>query len=128
MVMALEAALLCAGTAALCVLLRAVRPEFAFAAALAGGIGALLLLVTPLGAALSEARALAERTGLGASASLLVSACLAVLAGDVLASLCRDAGETALAARVELCARVAVTAMSLPLLGELVEALFALSL
>ncbi len=124
---ALEAALLCAGTAAVCLLLRAARPEFAFAASLAGGIGALLLLAVPLTGALEEMRSLAARTGLS-SAPVLIQALLASLAGDLLSALCREAGENALAARVELCARVAATAMALPLVGELIEGLEALAL
>ncbi len=125
--LALEAALLCTGTAAVCLLLRAVRPEYAFAAGLAGGIGALLLLAAPLTDTLGEMSRLAERTGI-ASAPLLVQACLAALAGDLLASLCKDAGENALAARVELCARVAAAAMALPLVGELIDAVGSLAL
>ena len=125
--LALEAALLCVGTAALCLLLRQTWPEFAFAAALAGGIGALGLLAGPVCEALGQMRLLSEKTGL-LSAPVFVQACIAALAGDLLSSLCREAGESALAARVELCARVAATAMALPLVSELIDSLEAFAI
>ena len=64
-------------------------------------------------------RALAEQAGLSESFSSLLRmmaiGCLARLGGD----LCRDMGETSLATRLELCGRVEILLLCLPLVEEL---------
>ena len=111
----------------MCASLRPQRPEFAMALSLAAGVMALVWAMDYIKEAVEGLTALARGAGMGegAMALMLRAAGVAVLA-EFGASLCRDAGESALAGRVELGGRVVLLAMSVPLMTGLVERLRAM--
>ena len=114
-------ALLCVLFAA--VLVRQVKPEYAVLVTAAGvlAVGAKLLLVwAEQVEALSE---IAGKYGLNGFLSLLCKALGAAVASRLTAELCRDCGEGSLASKAELCGKVAILALSLPVLRELLSAL-----
>ena len=114
--------LICLAAALACSLLRPLRPELAMGVALAGGVAALLALRGELFAAIRLLRTLIGQTALSElQASLLLRACGVALAGQFGAELCRDAGESALAGRVELGVRLALLAMAAPLVQGILE-------
>lgn len=125
---AIQVVLVCVATALACSLLRAVRPELAMGVALAGGVASLFLLRGELEAAFRLVRTLAAQENLGAgSAGLLLRASGIALAAEFGAELCRDAGESALAGRIELGARIALLAMAAPLVQDMLALIVALS-
>lgn len=108
--------------ALLCVIVRQYRPEAALGVGIAGGVllmGAAVLMLAPSVEALKE---LSRRAGLdNGFAQVLIKAlavcCITQLAADI----CRDAGESALASKLELAGRAAVAVISLPVFMELAD-------
>lgn len=117
-VLAVTGVLLCG--ALLAAVLRTQRPELALCLSLTAGavvLGLLLRQVTPL---LSQLRRLMDAAAMPASypAAMLKAAGITVLA-QLTADTCRDAGETALAAKAELAGRILLLALAVPLFGDL---------
>lgn len=108
--------------ALLCVIVRQYRPEAALGVGIAGGVllmGAAALMLAPSVEALKE---LSRRAGLdNGFAQVLIKAlavcCITQLAADI----CRDAGESAVASKLELAGRAAVAVISLPVFMELAD-------
>ena len=111
---------LCVAAAMICSALRLQRPEIATAVSLAAGVAVLAMLYAELSrgpdwlAALQEALPWDD----GVAATVLKGAGIAILARFG-AQLCVDAGERALAGRIELSARIAMLALCAPLLAEI---------
>ena len=102
-------------TAALCALLRRYHNEYALLVSVGAGILIVLQMLSSLLPVVAEVNSLLSRAGAAAEYGEIlfkvVGICfLAQFAGDA----CRDAGESALASRVELAARLAMTAAALP--------------
>ena len=117
---ALQVVGICAAAAVACALLRPARPELALAVALAGGFAALFALRGEIAAVAGLFSELIAGGGLnGGQGALLMRALGIGLITDFGAGLCRDAGESALAARIELAARVTLLAMAAPLARDM---------
>lgn len=113
--------------AALCVIVRQYRPEAAIGVSVAGGIillCAAALMLSPCVQALKElsARAGLDESYVGVLLKALAVCCITQLAADI----CRDAGESALAARLEMAGRAAVAVISLPVFMSLADIVAAL--
>ena len=123
--MALQWIALCVAAALVCALLRVQRPEVATVISLAVGAALFAMLMDRIRPVIPRLEGL-KRALVGMDADILS----AVLRGsgicivaDLGARLCRDAGETALAGRVTLIARVSILALCAPLLSSLAELL-----
>lgn len=117
---AVQVAVLCVAGALLCAALRVQRPEMAMACAMATGLLALLGCVEGLSGAVQAVRTLSAQSGLSdASIQVLIRATGVALISEFAAQLCRDAGESALAGRVELAGRVSLLTLASPLLVSL---------
>lgn len=96
--------------------------EFALLISLAGAV---LLLLTVLGRAeplLRQIESLAELGALeGDAVKLVLRAVGITVVGQVVARLCKDAGESALSYTVELAARTAVLAAALPAITKILD-------
>ena len=113
--------------AVVCLLLRQYRPEYAMVVSL--GCGALLFAaildtLTPVFAVMDG---LMQKTSMdpayvGAIAKTLGICYVTQLASDA----CRDAGQTAIASKVELAGKVFVLLIALPMFEQLVEIAFSL--
>jgi stage III sporulation protein AD len=116
--------LLCVAAALVAAMLRTDRPEMAAAVAMAAGTVALLMAAGDLKTVADAARALASGAGVsGESTQIMLRAAGIALIAEFGAQLSRDAGESALAGRIELGARVALAAMCVPLITGLVTKL-----
>ena len=119
--------LLCVAAALMCAALRVTRPELAMALSIAAGVMALIWALGYVKDAVAALTALAGGAGLsGTSTGIMLRAAGVTLLGEFAAQLCRDAGEGALAGRVELGARVVLLSMSVPLVTALAGRLVAL--
>ncbi|MBO4934422.1 MAG: stage III sporulation protein AD [Clostridia bacterium] len=113
--------------ALICVLLKQYRPELALLAGV--GVSAFILsgLIDVALDAISFFRELADASGMSALSVRTLLKCVGVCFVTEFASdTCRDAGETALAARVETFGRLAAFAVSIPLLREFASLVAAL--
>ena len=119
--------LLCVAAALVAAMLRVDRPEMAAAVAMAAGTVALFMAAGDLKVVADAARALASGAGVsGESTQIMLRAAGIALIAEFGAQLSRDAGESALAGRIELGARVALAAMSVPLIMGLMTKLASL--
>jgi len=119
--------LLCVAAAMVATMLKADRPEMAATVAMAAGVMAILMAVGDLRTVADAAKVLSTGAGVpGDSTGLMLRATGIALVAEFGAEISRDAGQSALAGRIELGARVALAAMSVPLLTGLVTRLTAL--
>ncbi|MGE5552792.1 MAG: stage III sporulation protein AD [Betaproteobacteria bacterium] len=103
--------------AVMAVTIRTTRPELALPLSLAGGAFLLLLVLQRLAGIVGVLTDLASRAHLSAPYLQIVLKVIAVsyLVG-LGAQVCRDAGERALADKVELAGRILILAMALPIM------------
>ena len=116
-------------SAAICVIVRKILPEGAFWVNLAAGViilGAAVAMLAPSVKAFTD---LSEAAGIdGEFAKILLKALAVCYLTTLCAGCARDAGESAIAAKLELGGRAAVAAISLSAftwLAELITALIA---
>lgn len=113
--------------AVICLLLRQYRPEYALLVSLGCGIvlfGWILEGLKPAFTALSN---LMERTAVSSSYIQAMIKTLGICyVTQLAADACRDAGQTAIAGKVELAGRVCIVVLSLPLFEDLVSLAFSL--
>ena len=108
--------------AVICLLLKQYRPEFALVAAVACGALLLLSVVSALSPVFSAMEELVEQTGVTpAYLQLVLKAFGICYLAQLAADTCRDAGQTAIAGKVELAGRAAVLVLSLPLFMEIAQ-------
>ncbi len=122
--MILKVAALCVAVAMICSAIRVQRPEMATALSLATGLAVLALLYGEMREAGRWVDAFREltRADCDLSATVLKGAGIAIVA-ELGGQLCADAGETALAGRVSLAARVAMLGLCGPMIAELADTL-----
>lgn len=101
--------------ASIVVLVRAYRPEMALQISIVSGLLLLLYIVAQVSGILDSLRTLSERYGInsayiGVLVKIIGIAYLAQFAGEI----CKDAGESAMASKVELGGRIMILAAALP--------------
>lgn len=114
-------------TAVLLVGLRRERPEVAVVLSVAAGAALLVFVLRQVAAVVEGVRAVVDRAGVDDRyvTSLLKVIGIAYLA-EFGAQICRDAGEGALAAKVELAGKVFILALAVPVLLAVMETLLRL--
>lgn len=113
---------LCIITALLALTLRGQRPEFAMLLSLGCGIFVLLALMEQMKEIITGLEkimsGLSEQSDLTAIILKALGICIVAELGS---QCCRDAGEAAIAAKVELVAKAALVLMSMPVFTSLME-------
>ena len=118
---AIRVALLCVAGAVLCTTLRAQRPDIALGLAMATGLVALGMTVSGIREVVEAMRKLCSESGVDTEGiRVMLKAMGIALACEFAAQLCRDAGESALAARAEIAGRVTLAALAAPMLARVV--------
>ena len=113
---------LCIAVSLLALSLRQQRPEYAMLLSLACGLFVLFFLVGKMGNIFSQLQDL--MTGLYGQSELteIVLKALGIcIVAELGSQCCRDAGETAIATKVELAAKAALVLMSIPIFQTLLE-------
>ncbi len=109
-------------TVLLVVLLKSHKPEFAIPVTLIGCILMVGMMVVYLKTILSSFAAIYEKTSLsGEDVLTLVKITGVAYLTDFAAGICRDAGETSVAAKVELAGRCGIVFLSLPIAVTLLQ-------
>ncbi len=116
---------LCVAAALVCSMLRVQRSELATVVSLAVGTAALLMLALRVRAMLPELEGLRRlfRDMDGDSITAILRAAGITIIAELGSQLCRDAGESALAGRIGLIARIAILALCVPMASRLAELL-----
>ena len=104
------------------VLLKKENPQIAMLTASATGILIFLMLCSPLGELISLLRETAEQAGVGEGYFSIVLKVIGIAyLTQFGAQLCADAGESAIAAKIELAGKVLMMAAAAPVLTGLLE-------
>lgn len=110
----------CIAAALLCLYLRQSRPEFAALVSLACSILVLIFVVQGISKVAAELESLIKSTQLDTEMLGIVLKCLGIcILAELGSGSCRDAGETAIATKVELAAKLSLILASLPLFTQL---------
>lgn len=113
---------LCIITALLALSLRGQRPEFAMLLSLGCGIFVLLNLLGQMKGILSGLeRVMAGLSGQSDLTGIILKALGICIVAELGGQCCRDAGEAAIAAKVELAAKTALVLMCMPVFTQLLE-------
>ncbi|MDR2932908.1 MAG: stage III sporulation protein AD [Oscillospiraceae bacterium] len=113
--------------AILCVMLRQVRPEFALILSLAAGVFILFALFSDTVDIIDRIRALIDSAGVpSAYAAVLVKALGICFVTQIACDTCKDAGESAISAKIEMAGKIAVLVVSLPLFEQVLNVVYGL--
>lgn len=113
---------LCIITALLALSLRGQRPEFAMLLSLGCGVFVLLNLLGQMKGILSGLeRVMAGLSGQSDLTGIILKALGICIVAELGSQCCRDAGEAATAAKVELAAKTALVLMCMPVFTQLLE-------
>ena len=108
--------------AVLAVALRQIKPEYALFVSIGCGVLMLLWAVQSLEPVLKELSALLGSTKLAPEfGSILLKALGVSFIAQFASDACRDAGEVAIASKIELCGRIAIVLLSLPMFREILS-------
>ncbi|MBE6888918.1 MAG: stage III sporulation protein AC/AD protein family [Ruminococcaceae bacterium] len=109
-------------SAVLCVIVRQYKPEMALGISTACGILILTAAITMLAPSVSAIAELTEAAGLDEGyAAILLKALAVCYITQLAADCCRDAGESAIAGKIELAGKSAIVVISLPVFASLAE-------
>lgn len=113
--------------AILAVVMEQYKPEFSILIVAAAGCGILIMILASVIPALDRVRELIAEAGLSAEYFGVLFKALGIcyitqFAGDM----CRDAGQTSMAGKIDLAGKTAVVLLALPLLSTLVELIVSL--
>lgn len=104
----------------LCAVVRQLKPESAVFVNIAAGLAILIFAVKTLAPSVRAVSELAETAGIsGEFAEVLLKALAISYITSLSANVARDAGESALGAKLELAGRVSIAAISLPVFTTL---------
>ena len=104
------------------VLLRQYRPEFAIYISLLTGVLILLLVIDDLSGIINLLNSLANKVSINASfLALLIKITGIAFLSEFAVSICKDAGEGAIASKIEIGTKIIIISMSIPIISSLLE-------
>lgn len=104
------------------VLLRQYRPEFAIYISLLTGVLILLLVIDDLNGIINLLNSLANKVSINASfLALLIKITGIAFLSEFAVSICKDAGEGAIASKIEIGTKIIIISMSIPIISSLLE-------
>ena len=111
---------LCLTAALICTSLRSAHPQIASAVALAAGIAAMMLSAPDIRVFSDALDQLDQyvRQG-GAEGMYLLKICALAMVAEFASDICRDAGEAALARRIDTGVKLGIAATSVPVAAEI---------
>ena len=120
---ALKILVLCIAAALICASIRSVHPQMASAVALAAGVAAMLLSRTDIEVFSNAVRSLDELGGDANGRLTLVKLCALAMVAEFASDICRDAGEAALAKRIDMGVRIGIVASAIPSAAAIMSAI-----
>jgi stage III sporulation protein AD len=109
-------------TAAIAVLLRQYKQEYAMLIGLGAGVIILLYIIIKAQPVFSELNSLMSNSGINSGyAQILIKALGICFITQLAADACKDSGETAIASKVELVGKFAILLLALPLFEQVAK-------
>ncbi len=104
------------------ILIKQYRPEFAIYISLLTGVLILLLVIDQLSEIISLLQSLATKASINSTfLSLLIKITGIAFLAEFAVSVCKDAGEGAIASKIEIGSKIIIIAMSIPIISSLLE-------
>ena len=104
------------------ILIKQYRPEFAIYISLLTGVLILLLVMDQLSEIISLLQSLATKASINSSfLGLLIKITGIAFLAEFAVSVCKDAGEGAIASKIEIGSKIIIIAMSIPIISSLLE-------
>jgi len=108
--------------AVLCLLIKQQNPEIALLVGIVAGVVILIMILPLLVDAVGFLRHLGNLTdGIGEYAGLALRVIGVAYMAELGASVCNDANETAIAAKIDLAGRVIILVMAMPVIADIVR-------
>ena len=109
-------------SAVLCVIVRQYKPDAALGISLACGVLIMTAVITMLAPSVAAISELAAAAGLeGGYAQIMMKALAVCYLTQLASDSCRDAGESAIASKIELAGKAAIAVISLPVFSSLAQ-------
>lgn len=109
-------------SAVLCIIVRQYKPEMALGISTACGVLILIAVISMLSPSVEAIVELTDSAGLDEGyAAILLKALAVCYITQLSADCCRDAGENAIASKIELAGKAAIVVISLPVFASLAE-------
>ena len=104
------------------ILIKQYRPEFAIYISLLTGVLILLLVIDQLSQIISLLQSLATKASINSTfLGLLIKITGIAFLAEFAVSVCKDAGEGAIASKIEIGSKIIIIAMSIPIISSLLE-------
>ena len=104
------------------ILLKQYKPEFAVYVSLIAGALILMLAIDKLAGIISLLQSLANKASINTEfLTLLIKITGIAFLSEFAVSICKDAGETAIASKMEIGAKLIIISMSIPIISSLLE-------
>ena len=104
------------------ILLKQYKPEFAVYVSLIAGALILILAIDKLAGIISLLQSLANKASINTEfLTLLIKITGIAFLSEFAVSICKDAGEAALASKMEIGAKLIIISMSIPIISSLLE-------
>ena len=104
------------------ILLKQYKPEFAIYISMLTGALILVFVVDDLSGIINLVQSLASKASINTSfITLLIKITGIAFLSEFAVSICKDAGEAAIASKLEIGAKIIITAMSIPIISSLLE-------
>lgn len=118
--MIIEISVIATVASVLTLMLKKDRPEMSYLLSVSAGVIVILILFPYAEKALEVVYGLSRLSGINAEyIDVIVKSCIIAMITAVSAASCRDAGNSSLAAKVEIAGRVAIIVMAAPVIGVL---------
>ena len=105
-------------------LLRQYKPEFVTHISIIAGILIFLIILPKMSAVIELLKNFTDKLGVNSEFfNILLKITGIAYLSEFATNICKDAGETAVASKVEIGAKVIIIAMSIPILGSVIETL-----
>ncbi|MBO5178858.1 MAG: stage III sporulation protein AD [Clostridia bacterium] len=103
-------------------ILKQYRPEFSIYISIIAGILIFFIVIAKLTSVIELIKSLSSKLGTNMQYfSLLIKITGIAYLSEFATNICKDSGETAIASKVELAGRIIIIAMSVPILGALID-------
>ena len=103
-------------------ILKQYRPEFSIYISVIAGILIFSIVIVKLSSVVEIIKTLSSKLGTDMQFfSLLIKITGIAYLSEFATNICKDSGETAIASKVELAGRIIIIAMSVPILGALID-------
>lgn len=112
---------LCVTAALICASIRSLHPQMASAVALAAGGAAIMLSIGDISIFAETIKSLDKLASQNGESLALLKICGVAMVAEFASDICREAGETMLAKRIDTGVRIGIVASAIPTVGNLLS-------